>query len=844
MKLKKALSLFLTLAMLLGMVSMMAVGVSAVTESTAFAPATEHSKHGYKADTTLAIPATFTTQVKMTTLYEAWSEDAEPKKVLSSNYDLTTTCFIIEDETDLLNFSKMVNNYTDRFFGASVYMTADIDMKSTTGFTPIGNSTKFTASPDKSFDGKFDGLCHKISNLKMTSATNVASDKVVNVALFGCTRSAAIQNLYIDSTCSFTYTGSSATAYTAGVAACAIVPGSRNVWGTYTGTIDVHTSSTTTATSFSVVSLFSNIRCDAAVTASAGVAGGILGTTEGYTGDVNGALIQNCQQANSVTGGTYAGGIVGYYNLNGTASRILVINGCVVRQESNMILAITADTVNACANYVAGKGQIFIDDNKGFHQGYNDYEKAELRPRSSGFDYDQRGYSFSNVKRKTAAEMDSIPNISAYASNSTAKEFKITSASDFLAFANLVNGVRNAADNDWTIAPQTLKGVTVYLANDITDWEGVAMETIGFRGVSTGVLNNLRAPTYYFGGTFDGQGYTIDNLNMSFNTAWGGGLFGFVRGGTVKNMVLGFNCSFTTDTGRAVAPIFMTVAHGGDNCPQVINCFSGATVINNASNGIAAGMVGAAGAMTDAAFLKILYCTNAGTVTSTGDDVTINYNDGTTNTTNMAQGAMASGMLGVTNRYTMVNHCANYGAVSLPNGIAANIGAMIGVTSTGGQLGFDMNVITPTYGTGTANTDYSGLVGTRGGFRQTGTKVDANGNTYASYLGAQKLANSDPEATTVSVRILAVVNSLDAGEVGFDLSINDGEATGSVTTATVYRSIIVDGKTTTAESLGGKYIVAITLENIPVETALTIVNTNTTVGGSTAKTATNVTIQL
>ena len=84
----------------------------------------------------------------------------------------------------------------------------------------------------------------------------------------------------------------------------------------------------------------------------------------------------------------------------------------------------------------------------------------------------------------------------------------------------------------------TFEGVTIYLSHDldmseITEWEPI--------GTSL---------TSYFAGTFDGQGHVIDNLVWDNDyTPDSGfvltGIFGVTHGATIKNLVIGANCSIT-----------------------------------------------------------------------------------------------------------------------------------------------------------------------------------------------------------------------------------------------------------------------------------------------------------
>ena len=76
------------------------------------------------------------------------------------------------------------------------------------------------------------------------------------------------------------------------------------------------------------------------------------------------------------------------------------------------------------------------------------------------------------------------------------------------------------------------KDETITLLNDI-DFSGVEFEPMGI------AFDNDEVSS--FEGTFDGQGHIISNLNIT-SSEISVGLFGYVYGGSVKNMVLDSSC--------------------------------------------------------------------------------------------------------------------------------------------------------------------------------------------------------------------------------------------------------------------------------------------------------------
>ena len=98
----------------------------------------------------------------------------------------------------------------------------------------------------------------------------------------------------------------------------------------------------------------------------------------------------------------------------------------------------------------------------------------------------------------------------------------VTDVSDFVDFANNVNRGTN------------YKGVSVLLEADI---EFTAEESNQFKPIGN-EANSFR-------GVFDGQGHAIKNLNVNSSFQYVG-LFGYSNGTTIKNVVIGESCSFSS----------------------------------------------------------------------------------------------------------------------------------------------------------------------------------------------------------------------------------------------------------------------------------------------------------
>lgn len=99
------------------------------------------------------------------------------------------------------------------------------------------------------------------------------------------------------------------------------------------------------------------------------------------------------------------------------------------------------------------------------------------------------------------------------------------------------------------------------------------------------------------------------------------------------------------------------------------------------------------------------------------------------------------------------------------------------------------------------------------------------GDAQVELRGIQSLA--EPTGETTAVRLIGIVNTLDLEAVGFEILAIYRDADGTVheasdfvavSTDTVYNSVLADGGnvTMTAEELGGKYVYAVAINNVPV----------------------------
>ena len=100
----------------------------------------------------------------------------------TSWYNGNDTSFTLSTGEQLAGLAALVNDGND-FSGKTIQLSQDIDLDNRE-WTPIGKS-------DKPFKGTFDGQTHKVSNLKIASAS------LKDAGLFGAVSDSAIQNLSI-----------------------------------------------------------------------------------------------------------------------------------------------------------------------------------------------------------------------------------------------------------------------------------------------------------------------------------------------------------------------------------------------------------------------------------------------------------------------------------------------------------------------------------------------------------------------------------------------------------------------------------------------------------------------
>lgn len=121
------------------------------------------------------------------------------------------------------------------------------------------------------------------------------------------------------------------------------------------------------------------------------------------------------------------------------------------------------------------------------------------------------------------------------------------------------------------------------VANDLSG-KYILMNSIDMAGVDYIILG--QSPTSAFTGTFDGNGYTISNLTVESDSAYVG-MFGYINGGTVKNLTLqDINVRGTISTSNSTAYIAGLAGYVTGSTSNIENVnVIGNSVITDTENG-------------------------------------------------------------------------------------------------------------------------------------------------------------------------------------------------------------------------------------------------------------------
>lgn len=610
---KKLLCLAISVAMLLSAL-VVCVGASA----------TLPTNLGYSADAVVAVPLDAIPNINELATAEGYDLEA---------YQAGTE-WKITDVAGMKMLATLANELAgngaigDSCLGRTFYLANDIDMTGVTDYIPIGNDNANAAENRASghrFSGTFDGQGHTIKNLVMTSD----AEGVVELGVFGTLKGAIVKNLVIDSTCSFTYTGTSGGARVGSLAAKIANQGDDG----NKGTVNVETEEP-----LFYSNIIENVKNEATVSASAGNAGGLVGvlysetshvvkisgvtviadvtakqSAGGIIGTMNGRHLEisNCGVQGDITAKYYAAGIVPSTEMaNEDNQKISTVKNCTVigtitaNDAEKLYFELIENAFTATDCNVDGATTVKVAAGPWF--GYD----SETTVAYTG----DVGYSADRVVQKDLTNV--LPICEFVDAPAGTNEFKISCPMDYMFFVTIINN------------GLPLKDYTIYLENDL-DMTGFSVQPIG--APTSEITTNPKSGNC-FSGTFDGQGHVIDNLEITSEAGSKGeewvlvGMFGSLKGGTVKNLVLGEGCSFSYTGDYAVKSCVGAIAayvtrNGGSSNGEeefafrsyIDNCYSAATVSGKRSVG---GILGYVDGNTNHYAHHITNCTNAGEVTS------------------------------------------------------------------------------------------------------------------------------------------------------------------------------------------------------------------------------------
>ena len=479
--------------------------------------------------------------------------------------------------------AQQVNSGADYFAGKTVKLGADIDLKGAE-WTPIGSAYK-----DHGFMGNFNGNGFVIKNLAIKNITP-DSDGYVYGGLFGVTegtdkdnqnyiKNLVIENVDIDLNGHIVAAAIAYPYYT--VVENVTVKGDISIkGGDYTAGVLAYTRRCVDAKDIAIEAN------QGSVIEGAMTVGGVISDIQ-----MNGGLTAN--YSNFKASGLTVKGVMHVGGISGILSK-QILNGATVEN----VVIVCDDARKGIVSGSLGEDSTLNDVVVSNVTGADYYVGATYKAGSThtlvvdGVVYEYLANGQIKVDGNLIIANGVILN--------EAGEYIISNAAGMFWFANEVNVNKNA-----------FSGKTVKLANDI-DLENAAWTPVGQTGATT------------FNGVFDGQNYTISNLNVNSEAQTGAnyssGLFGWVEShtaghGHLKNVkIKGATINGHHNCGALVGYITQETA-------LVENCHvTGATVTctkaNNDADGDKAGaLIGNATVAT-----PVKNCTATNSTVSAGRD--------------------------------------------------------------------------------------------------------------------------------------------------------------------------------------------------------------------------------
>lgn len=353
------------------------------------------------------------------------------------------------------------------------------------------------------------------------------------------------------------------------------------------------------------------------------------------------AAIRNCSAENTAGGATYGGGIFaeGTLTIAGLAE---VGEGCSAAVGSGIYMEVGPNFIvsqNLYANGGVIAGEVVLNNSSnygvtlmitGSDEGVTEFKGSVLNNNGIIEKGTFTGEVINNGTITGGTFNGTITGTPALATGSGTKNdpYQIGTADGLKWFRDKVNNAKT---------PDETK-ICVELTEDI-DLSGEEWSPIGIgQGVYWGSLS--------YSGTFDGKGHTIKNLSIDNSSANFVGLFGYVLGGTIRNLTVSGSVKGSGHTGGIAGG-----ADGGtfENCANLCVVQSDST-----EGGTTGGIIGFALNMDYV--LIVRDCYNVGSIT----------------------GRHAGGIIGQCSWHETISNCYNAGTVTG----TANAGAIIGSYSS------------------------------------------------------------------------------------------------------------------------------------------------------------------
>ena len=353
------------------------------------------------------------------------------------------------------------------------------------------------------------------------------------------------------------------------------------------------------------------------------------------------AAIRNCSAENTAGGATYGGGIFaeGTLTIAGLAE---VGEGCSAAVGSGIYMEVGPNFIvsqNLYANGGVIAGEVVLNNSSnygvtlmitGSDEGVTEFKGSVLNNNGIIEKGTFTGEVINNGTITGGTFNGTITGTPALATGSGTKNdpYQIGTADGLKWFRDKVNNAKT---------PDETK-ICVELTEDI-DLSGEEWSPIGIgQGVYWGSLS--------YSGTFDGKGHTIKNLSIDNSSANFVGLFGYVLGGTIRNLTVSGSVKGSGHTGGIAGG-----ADGGtfENCANLCVVQSDST-----EGGTTGGIIGFALNMDYV--LIVRDCYNVGSIT----------------------GRHAGGIIGQCSWHETISNCYNAGTVTG----TASVGAIIGNPGT------------------------------------------------------------------------------------------------------------------------------------------------------------------